>query len=205
MTEEGLTPRQREWLEVVPFDYQGARLRNLDEGVREEILNWAGTISDVEHTPGARGPNLLITGPVGCGKTTAAFAACRYMFHVGMTGWNGLRWPLNFRYWRMGSLLSELRRDENRRDEQAVTMKFVERCSILFLDDIGSMRQTDWVLDQTFMVLDARRSERRPVVATSNLPEPQLRDYLGEAAYSRLAMGSVVIEMPGRDQREGAA
>lgn len=202
-TEEGLNPRQREWLEKVPFDYREARLRRLDEWVRVEILNWAGNVSDSKKQVGARGPNLLITGPVGCGKTTAAFAACRFMFHVGMTGWNGLMWPLNFLYWPMGSLLSELRRDENRRDEKAMTMKFAERTSILFIDDIGSMRQTDWVLDQMFLVLDARRRECRPVIATSNLPEAQLRDYLGEAGYSRLAKGSFVIDMPGADKREG--
>ncbi len=203
VTQEGLTPRQREWFETVPFDYKDARLRNLDDRVREEILDWAGNVSDAEHHVGARGPNLLITGPVGCGKTTAAFAACRFLFHVGMTGWNGQRWPLNFRYWPSGKLLAELRRDENLSAEKAMTMKFVERCSILVLDDIGSMRQTPWVLDQLFLVLDGRRNDRRPVIATSNLPEPQLRDYLGEAGYSRLTQGSVVIEMLGEDRRKG--
>lgn len=196
------TPRQRDWLDLVPADYHDARLRRLDQWVQDEVLTWASNVSDSEDLVGARGPNLLITGPVGCGKTTAAFAACRYMFFVGMKGWNGLLWPLSFRYWPMGKLLSSLRRDENSRD-QPQTMKFIERTSVVFVDDVGSMRQTDWVLDQMFMVLDARRNERRPLIATSNLPEAQLRDYLGEAGYSRLAKGSVVIEMPGADKREG--
>ncbi len=201
ITQEGLTPRQREWLETVPYDFRDARLRTLSDSVRDSILGWASNVTDAEHYVAARGPNLLITGPVGCGKTTAAFAACRYMFHHGMIGWDGRRSPLSFRYWATGRLLAELRQDENRRAEQATTMKFVERCSVLFLDDVGSVRQTEWVLDQLFLVLDARRNDRRPVIATSNLPNDQLRAYLGEAGYSRLTAGSVVIEMVDIDRR----
>lgn len=197
------TTSQREWAETVPFKYRTASLKHFDESLRNDVLGWVDDLSNQHDDSIARGPNLVFTGPVGCGKTHVGFATAKFLRFRGYTQWNGLRMSLPTRYWPMAGLIAGLRADENASNQaKATTMKFVEGSSMVFLDDIGSMRQTDWVLDQMFRVLDLRRAECRPVIATSNLPNAQLQDYLGEAAYSRLANGSVVIEMSGRDKRE---
>jgi len=93
-------------------------------------------------------------------------------------------------------LLARLRANE------AETWAYLRTAGVPFLDDIGSMRSTDWVLDQMYSVLDYFRSNRIPVIATTNLQLPDLEAYLGSAAYSRLMSGSVACEMRAHDRRK---
>lgn len=200
-----VTPSERDWLETVPEDYRTARFADIEVRHQEAIRGWVDLFSNQEHAPKVLGPNLLITGPVGTGKTHVGFVAGRYIWKRGFTAWDERVMPLRFRYWPVVGLISELRKDENRRDDKGLTMKYVERSSVIYLDDIGAMRQTEWVLDELYLVLETRRSACRPVIATTNLPLPALKDYLGEAAFSRLAQGAVVIETVGSDRRGGDA
>lgn len=194
------TPSQQEWDETVPYDFRSASLRHFDVSLQNEVLGWVGDLANKFDDPVARGQNLLFTGPIGCGKTHAGFATAKYLRFRGYASWDGYLMRLPTRYWPMAEVIADLRRDENQRTH--TTMQFITGSPIVFLDDVGSMRQTDWVMDQMFRILDARRAQCRPVVATTNLPNAQLQDYLGEAAYSRLAQGAVVVQMTGRDKRE---
>ena len=40
------------------------------------------------------------------------------------------------------------------------------------LDDLGAERQTDWVLEQLFSLVNERWQDQRSIVVTSNVPDP---------------------------------
>lgn len=73
---------------------------------------------------------------------------------------------------------------------------------ILAIDDIGSMRISDWDSDHTGALLDARWEQQRPAALTSN--QLDLRAILGDRASSRLVDHATTVQMTGPDRRRTA-
>src|SRR5262249_59302511 len=85
---------------------------------------------------------------------------------------------------------------------------------ILLLDDLGAHRVTDWVQDTVTSIITHRCNNKKPLIATTNLPDPDARsvltqrgplgdeyrrtlaDHIGERARSRLFEMGQVITMP---------
>lgn len=198
--------RQCDWDARVPNDYQDANLSELGPEVEAEIRAWFSEIYNTPDDPQPQGSNLVIAGPVGVGKTHAGFAACAHMHFVGFAPWDVNEpsprsrprvqlVPGGFQWWSQLDLLRDLRLHE------AETMQMLDRPSLLFIDDIGSARQTPWVLDAIHGTLDTRRRNSHPMVVTTNLVLPEFEQYVGQGAYSRLMDGAFVIEMRGRNRR----
>lgn len=200
--------RQWDWDSRVPFDYRDAGLDQLSPATADRIRAWFGRLRNSHDEPQPRGNNLVIAGPVGVGKTFAGFAVCNHMHFVGFAPWD-INEPSpksrprpqfttgNFQWWSQLDLLRDLRLQE------AETMVKLGRPSLLFLDDIGSARQTPWVLDAIHGCLDLRRRDFRPMLVTTNLALPEFEQYVGQGAYSRLMDDALVIEMRGPNRRQG--
>lgn len=85
-------------------------------------------------------------------------------------------------------------------DEDA--FKALEEASLLALDDVGSIRVSDWDADKLMALIDERWRFQRPTVLTSNTTK--LKDLLGERVASRLADGATRVKMTGADRRRVA-
>jgi DNA replication protein DnaC len=99
-------------------------------------------------------------------------------------------------------------------DKQAYRMAL--DAEILLLDDLGAQRVTDWALDTVTSIITHRCNFRKPLIATSNMPDPDagsitikrnaatnqpeyretLSDQVGPRARSRLFEMCRVIKMP---------
>jgi DNA replication protein DnaC len=73
------------------------------------------------------------------------------------------------------------------------------KVGLLFLDDIGSVRLSDWDLENLFGIVDQRWSRQRPIVISSNALD--MRALLGERIASRLAKNVTPVELAGEDRR----
>ena len=87
---------------------------------------------------------------------------------------------------------------------------------VLLLDDLGAHRVTDWVEDTVTSIITYRCNHKKPLIATTNLPDPgagdavvrrsaisgqmdyrkTLADHIGERARSRLFEMCKVVKMP---------
>lgn len=189
------TPLEQVWHDMVPLDYRAAELSLVDRHVEAQCRSWVQRLTSTSDEPQTQGNNLIFMGPVDTGKTFAAYAVCHELHFVGYPREGRTNARPGFRFWLQNDLMRELRL----REEE--TMRVVDRVSVMVLDDLGSMRETPWVLDQVYGVLDHRRRNRRPVITTTNLTLDQLRAYLGEGAFSRLVQGALVIEMRAAPRR----
>jgi len=207
-----------DWTESVPFDFWEADLDTADPAIAASCREWMASLRDgapTSRTPRAPitcGFNLLLTGAVGSGKTWAAFGVCKELRWVGHPmphkydlygpppGWDpAAPSPSGARWWASWKLLAELRKDDS------LTMEYIESAAVVFLDDVGSVRQTEWTTDQFYAVLDLCRSANKPVIATTNLQLPNLEEYLGPAGFSRLVDGAVVLELHEENRRKRAS
>ena len=70
------------------------------------------------------------------------------------------------------------------------------------LDDLGSQRTTDWVLDRLYLIINHRYEQLLPLVVTSNLPPEELKQQVRERIVSRLCEMCHLIKFPRRDYRQ---
>lgn len=168
------------WRDRVPSKFLWANLGDLDRETAAIVAEW---------TVDPRGRNLVVLGPVGVGKTHAAYAALR-----GQVVDRGMA----LARWSVVDLLDALRPSN---DHAPVAWEHVANVDRLLLDDVGAEKPTEWTSERIYALLNARWEEELPTVATSNLAPTALAAHLGERAFSRLVGGAVVVELNGPDRR----
>ena len=151
-------------------------------------------------------PGLLFIGNPGTGKTHLAVAALRGLIAKGFEG-------IFFDY---QNLLEMIRSGYN--ETSGATEREAYRAAldaeILLLDDLGAHRVTDWVEDTVTSIITYRCNNRKPLIATTNLGDPDagdkrsygleadikskqlLAERIGMRARSRLFEMCRVIQMP---------
>ena len=114
---------------------------------------------------------LYIHGAVGSGKTHIAYALFRWCIpNAGAYG----------RFWNTTELLRDIRLDFNRDryDKHRAEEELMKFKGVLFLDDIGAEKDSDWATETFYMVINKRYNDRLPMVFTSNLSIKDLSAHL---------------------------
>ena len=74
----------------------------------------------------------------------------------------------------MPRLLAEIKRTFDRDASDNYLGFFRRLCTVdlLVLDDLGAEKQTEWVLEQLYSIVNERWQDRRSIVVTTNIPDP---------------------------------
>lgn len=143
---------------------------------------------------------LLLTGPVGRGKTCESIGALRGCVLGSAARGRHMTWH----YSSHTNLNAALRPAPN--DAHLEVLDQACAVDLLVIDDLGTGQYTDWAADSLYRIVDARWSNDRPTIATTNLTGDELRDIIGDRIASRMSSGTqVALTETGDLRREGTA
>ena len=165
---------------VIPAKYRGVSFERppvsqIDEFVVRRVRNYCERLDQML----AEGRGLWFFGGPGTGKTTLAMLISRTALEAGRS----------VAIYSLPKLLSRIRRTFDAEIGEQSYADLFERLTtvdLLHLDDLGAEKQTEWVLEQLYALINERYERERSIVVTSNLEDDQLEIQLGTRIVSRL-------------------
>lgn len=99
-------------------------------------------------------------------------------------------------------LLMEIRACYNKKDinEEELISKYSD-IDILFLDDLGAEKPTEWALQTLYLIIDRRYRNIKRTIISSNYNLNQISKRLDDRISSRIAGMCKVIKIQGKDRR----
>lgn len=166
---------------VIPAKYRGVSfdrppVTDISELVVHPVRSFCEAID--ENLDAGKG--LWLFGNSGTGKTTLAMLVSRTALDAGRS----------VAIYSLPKLLSRIRQTYDAEPGQSSYGELFERLTtvdLLHLDDLGSEKRTDWVLEQLYALINERYEAQRSLVVTTNHEEPELREAVGDRIVSRLA------------------
>ena len=131
--------------------------------LQQAMTTAAGYANEFPH---ATKPGLLFAGDAGCGKTHLAVATVRKLIEKGFDAV----------FWDYQTLLERIRAsyDPETRGSNKDAYQSALDAEILLLDDLGAYRSSDWVEDVVTGLITHRCNHRKPLIATTNLPDEEM-------------------------------
>lgn len=139
---------------------------------------------------GSERNSLLIVGNYGTGKTHLACAIANKLIDEGI--------PILFDTF--SGYLEKLKAEFD--TTKRCCLENMKSVSVLFIDDIGKEKQTEWTRSIMFDIINTRYEDLLPTIITSNISGKELEEYLGGATYSRLCEMCKGVMVKGVDQRK---
>jgi DNA replication protein DnaC len=146
----------RRFLEV---SFERQPIVSLDPVVLRQVRGFLRSLED--NLDAGRG--LWFDGPVGTGKTSLAILVAKTAKQAGRS----------YAVYPVPRLLAEIKRTFDRDASDSYLGFFHRLCSVdlLVLDDLGAEKQTEWVLEQLYSIVNERWQDRRSIVVTTNIPD----------------------------------
>ena len=118
------------------------------------------------------GRGLWFHGDVGTGKTSLAMLVAKTAIDAGRTA---AAYPVP-------RLLATIRQTygDGSLDTYAALLRRLTTVDLLVLDDLGAERQTEWVLEQLYVLVNERWQDERSVIITTNTAAPEQQDLRAE-------------------------
>lgn len=138
---------------------------------------------------------LLLWGNVGTGKTYFAACIANYLINLGVP-------VLMTSFIKLTNALTGFDEDKN------AYISSLNNYKLLIIDDLGAERQSDYMLEQVYNIIDSRYKNQQPIIITTNLSLSEIKDPKDikySRIYSRIMEMCVPIKFDGTDRRKEAS
>jgi len=165
---------------VIPARYRGVSfdrppVTTIDSVVVNAIRDW---IDDLDRNL-EQGRGIWLMGDTGTGKTSLAMLVSKEILSRGRTA----------AIYSLPKLLGRIRSTYDSEPGDESYADFFERlCEVdmLHLEDLGTEKRTEWVLEQLYALINERYERQKSVMVTTNYDQSELEQQLGDRIVSRL-------------------
>lgn len=161
----------------------------------ERVFRWARKYSDTFSERCREGKGLLLSGPPGTLKTTAAVCAAVEIARKGY----GILFIAMAEF--LDQYMAMVRR--GRGEETADFEEKIRSARLLIADDLGAEGESDWSRAKIDALMAARYDRRLPMIITTNLTAGGLRARYNDRVYDRIKEMSYTMFTTGKSLREG--
>jgi DNA replication protein DnaC len=180
----------------IPKRYQGlsfdrAPVIDMSPDVVSEVRRYVTNLDENL----ARGRGLWLMGDVGTGKTSLAMVVCQAALERGHS----------VAIYSLPKLLAALRASFRDGAETSYVdmIDALAAVDLLHIDDVGAAKETEWVLEQLYSIVNSRYEEEKAISITTNLSPEQLEEQITERTVSRLVeMCGTPLPLFGADERK---
>lgn len=185
---------EQENFEHFNFDYyssnyrdrlSGQNSRELATQTYQECMNFIHNF-DTEHG------NLLLFGNTGIGKTFLSHCIAKEVM-------DSLHSVLYLTASEFFDALLE--KALTRNDESCLLYEQIHQCDLLIIDDLGTERNTDFVVSQLFVCLNDRILNRKSTIISTNLTLEEIKTNYTERTFSRISNHYKILRLAGDDIR----
>lgn len=136
--------------------------------------------------------NLLLFGTTGCGKTFLTHCIAKEV----MESIHSVLYltATEFVDAQMAYALSKS-------DENAMLCEQIQNCDLLIIDDLGTERNTEFVISQLFVCLNERILNQRSTIISTNFNLEEIKNHYTERTFSRISNHYKMIRLAGDDIR----
>jgi DNA replication protein DnaC len=160
-----------------------------DEIDREENEDRRKAVEDAEAWGHGEFNGLVLSGPVGVGKSRIAAAAANLRMWSGPLDWVSVP-----------AMMVAIRAGFGTTERDEVTKLLMSRHALV-LDDLDKAKPTEFALDVLFQAIEQRTTSNSPLLVTTNLKGDEVEARLNEPIRSRLSGYCRAHWIPGRDRR----
>jgi DNA replication protein DnaC len=192
--------RNRGIASTIPPRYRGASLDRppiSDMAQDPETRGAVDQVCEYVEDLGERfktGRGLWLYGDTGTGKTTLAMLVAKAALEASKS----------VAVYSLPELLARIRRTyDGDGDSYTTFFDRVVGVDLLYLDDLGAEKRTDWVLEQLYALVNRRYEMERSVMVTTNLSHEDLEAQIGQRTVSRLTQLCDEVPLFGTDRRYG--
>jgi DNA replication protein DnaC len=187
----------------VSFDRPPVSDMSRDMSTRHVVNAVQGFVDDLDENLGS-GRGMWLMGNTGTGKTTLGMLVAKMALAASKT----------VAVYFTPKLLTQIRQTYQATESEDAYDAFFKRLTsvdLLYIDDLGSERHTDWVVEQLYALVNERYENQRSMLVTSNARQDveegrkQLEDQIGSRTVSRLIeICDDPLPLFGPDRREQA-
>lgn len=190
-------------LEEPPFDLVTFRTAQATRSLAKIPARFAAEIELLPQVQGwtgayladpAKAPSMVLSGPTGTGKSHQAYQAIRTVMQAlaknGMSPrWRAVSHPA----------LNDAHRPQSDGSHTTALEPYLAP-GLVFLDDVGAGKQTEWTGDVLYRLVDHRWVHCLPTIYATNLTPAKLAAEVGDRVTSRMA-DAIHVTVQGGDRR----